>query len=371
VIVGEGETVDTVVPIDPDTIGKNGAAPAKPAEKGAVKEIAWLALLGLAIGGGIFALLMPCTYPMIPITFSFFTKQADSRGGKVLPLALTYGFGIVAMFSLIGACFGIFDAFGDGLIGFAMHWSLNLIVAIAFIYFALALFGVINLEPPRALQTLAGKATSRGGFVGVFLMGLCLVITSFTCTAPFVGSMIALSASGGAVKVIAGMAIFGLTMAIPFVVLALLPGRVKAMPRAGEWMNTLKVTLGFVELAAALKFVSNADVSLNMPDLWLTQPLFLWIWVAIFAATSLYLFGVFSKGVRISAGRAAAASMFLLLAAYVGWSATQERLGKYLTVFAPPSGIRYHDVVEDDYDGALQIARTSERLLLVNFTGHN
>src|SRR5690606_18564488 len=131
------------------------------------------------------------------------------------------------------------------------------------IFFALSLFGLIELRPPAFLMNAAGQAQTKGGYFGVLLMGATLVITSFTCTVPFVATLLALAAQGGTMHVIVGMGIFGLTMAIPFVVLSLVPGRLRGIPRAGEWMNTLKVFLGFVELAAALKFVSNVDLVVN------------------------------------------------------------------------------------------------------------
>ncbi len=138
----------------------------------------WWSLILLSIAGGLFALVMPCTYPMIPITFSFFTKQADRRGGNVLPLALTYGIGIVLMFVLIGV------AVGGPIINFAGHWLTNLVITVAFVAFALSLFGFFTLQLPSFVTSAAGKASATGGLVGVFLMGATLVVTSFTCTAP-------------------------------------------------------------------------------------------------------------------------------------------------------------------------------------------
>ena len=150
-----------------------------------------LGLILLAIGGGIFALLMPCTYPMIPITISFFTKQAIAREGRVLPLSLTYGAGIILIFILIGLLAA------PVIIPFAAHPVTNLVIGGLFLFFAFVLFGFVNLTPPQSMMTMASKASMQGGYIGVFLMGATLVVTSFTCTAPFVGTLLGSAATSG------------------------------------------------------------------------------------------------------------------------------------------------------------------------------
>lgn len=190
-----------------------------------------LQFLGLAVLGGLLALLMPCTYPMIPITISFFTKQAAQHGGARLQLSLLYGIGIVAMFILIGL------VVGQPIIQFAQHPTTNLIFATVFVIFGLSLLGMFNLQPPAFLMNMAGQARSTGGYLGVFLMGATLVITSFTCTAPIVGAILTATAGSASVdytRVVLGMGAFGLTMAAPFVFLSLLPGKLSAIPRSGE-----------------------------------------------------------------------------------------------------------------------------------------
>ena len=225
----------------------------------------WWALILACIGGGLFALAMPCTYPMIPITFSFFTKQAEKRGGNVMLLSLVYGFGIVAMFVFVGV------VLSSVIIDVVNHWLTNTIIGFMFFFFACVLFGWVNLNPPQWMNKMAFKAQSTagsgsslvGGLSGVFFMGATLVLTSFTCTAPIVGSLIGSIAKYGNAKVAVGMGVFGLTMAIPFMLLSLMPTKVKAMPKSGDWMETLKISLGFVELAAAFKFVSMVDIALG------------------------------------------------------------------------------------------------------------
>jgi thiol:disulfide interchange protein DsbD len=318
---------------------------------------------------------------MIPITISYFTKQASQRQGSTLPLSLAYGIGIVATFVLIGI------VIGPPIVIFASHPLTNLVIGLMFIFFALALFGAVNLQPPAFLLNLAGQASAKGGLGGVFLMGALLVVTSFTCTAPFVGTLLSAGASSGAGvgRVALGMAVFGLTMAVPFVGLSMIPGKVKAIPRSGEWMHTLKVTLGFVEIAAALKFISNVDIVWEWH--WLSRELFLALWVAIFVATALYLFGMIrlkDEGTtEVSPARMLAGLFFLTLSLYCGYGALGNRLDSIMTAIVPPysnslsvlQGGKSRNqeswpIVIDDYEVALAQAQAEGKLLLVNFTGH-
>jgi thiol:disulfide interchange protein DsbD len=343
----------------------------------------WLALIIACIGGGLFALAMPCTYPMIPITFSFFTKQAEKRGGNVLPLALVYGLGIVVMFMVVGA------ALSSVIIDIVNHWTVNAVIAVLFLFFAFVLFGWINLNPPQFLTNAAGKASATGGYLGVFFMGATLVITSFTCTAPIVGTLLATVHDHGIVRVTIGMGIFGLTMAAPFVALSLLPGKVKAMPRSGEWMETLKISLGFVELAAALKFVSVVDFAFGWQAL--PRELFLLLWTAIFGLWAMFLFGLLRKAGSgpnegVGAGRMASGMAVTLLATYFLFGAMGNKLDKVMTGFIPgysnsllshedgkgaPKHLGEHQIVFDDPVHALEVARDEDKLLLYNFTGFN
>ncbi len=338
-----------------------------------------LGFLLAAIGWGLFALAMPCTYPMIPITISFFTKQAEKRGGNALSLALIYGLGIVLMFVLIGVAIGV------PIQTFATHPLTNLVFAAVFLVFALSLFGLFNLEPPQWAMNLAGQASGRGGYSGVFLMGATLVITSFTCTAPFVGSLLGASAGYGLGWIVLGMGVFGLTMAVPFVLLSLLPGRARALPRGGEWMDVLKVFLGFVEVAAALKFISNADLVWHWSAL--PRDLFLWLWAGIFGVASMYLFGqIRLKGHdgNIGPGRLVSGLATALFAIYCLFGALGSPLDRIMTGIAPnysstvvgSTGGRgaalqpKHVIVKDDHEGALKVAAEQGKLVLMNLTGH-
>lgn len=357
-----------------------------PIEEGDSERQGLWAFLALCVGGGLFTLLMPCTYPMIPITISFFTKQGEKTGKAPISLSLAYGAGIVLIFVLTGA------VFGELIIQFAAHWLTNLVIGGFFVYFALVLLGLVTLDPPRFLMNVAGTASSKGGLLGVFLMGATLVVTSFTCTAPIVGSILSVgakSAAGGEgslFRLVIGMGTFGLTMAIPFVVLSMVPGKLKAIPSSGQWMNTLKKTLGFIELAAAFKFFSMVDVAFQakvMPD-----EVLLVIWIVLFAVTAAYLFGLIMKdgGGKIGMGRRFTGVGFLALAAYSGGILYGAERDTLMTAFLPAytnnwfgefhvTGDRHYETDLDNedaaaYDRALAQALAEDKLLLVNFTGY-
>lgn len=378
--------------------GKGGTQAAAPVEIGGSDDVdqqsLWLYLLG-AVGAGLFALVMPCTYPMIPITISFFTKQAEVKGGSVLGLALIYGAGIILSFVLIGVL--ILSAGLDPQ-AFAAEWWINMLFGVLFVVFAFSLFGVLNLQPPQFLMNLSGKASGAGGTFGVLALGMTLCISSFTCTAPVLGLMIASGLQGGdPSRLLLGMAVFGLTMAAPFVWLSLVPGK---MPRSGGWMNSAKILFGFIELAAALKFFSNADLVLG----WKLIPkeVFLAIWAALFGIAGVYLLGLIKlKGEdgEIGGGRLLTGTACISLAFYfiIGSFGVQYR-NLVMSAMLPPysalevsaksdlgdgaeQGTRSkskagdhapqgkHSIVIDDFDAAVQLARQEKKLLLVNFTG--
>ncbi len=372
--VDSGEARAEYLPQEEESMG-GGTGSASKGKEDLSKKGLWEIIL-LAIGAGLFALVMPCTYPMIPITISFFTKQAEARGGSVLPLALLYGIGIVVTFVIIGLLIGPI------VVPFATHPVTNMVLAGLFVFFALSLLGLIDLKPPAFLMNTASKASSQGGLMGVFLMGMTLCITSFTCTAPFVGSLLAVaSQSGGIPRIILGMAVFGLTMAIPFVVLALVPGK---LPRGGSWMNTAKVLFAFIEIAAALKFYSNAELVWGLESL--PRELFLAIWMGIFLVAGFYLLGMIryqGESGEVGGGRMLSGLCTVLLALYFGYGALGYPLeNEVMRAFEPPyshklamagdgSGhsLKEHRIVEDDFDTAVADAKKLRKQVLLNFTG--
>ena len=238
----------------------------------------------LAMLGGLAGLLMPCVFPMIPMTISFFLKMEKRAKGY----ALFFGLSIVIIFLLLGILLSvIFGADFANII--STHWIPNILFAAIFVVFAISLFGYFEIALPSSWINKSAKMESTGGLIGVFFMALTLVLVSFSCTLPIAGAVALNSADGSFLKPIIGMLGFSLGIAVPFTLFAFFPGMLKTMPKSGGWMNTMKVMLAFVELAFALKF-------LNVPDQtygWriLDREIYLSFWIVIFAMMGFYLIG--------------------------------------------------------------------------------
>lgn len=249
---------------------------------------AWMVFL-LGIIGGLFALFTPCVFPMIPLTVSFFTKGNDNqKGGK--GKAFLYGFFIFLIYVLLSVPFHLFQISPDVLNEISTNVWLNLSFFIIFVVFALSFFGFYEIQLPASLANRMSSAEQVGGYLGVFFMAATLAIVSFSCTGPIIGSLLAGTLSKGAGKLTAGMAGFGLALGLPFGLFALFPKAMDKLPRSGGWLNSVKVVLGFLELALAVKFLSNADLVAH----WglLKVEVFLGIWIVIGLATVLYLLGI-------------------------------------------------------------------------------
>ncbi|PEN14846.1 cytochrome C biogenesis protein [Longibacter salinarum] len=247
-----------------------------------------LGFLLLAIGAGAAALLTPCVFPMIPLTVSFFTKHSESRS-EAVRMASLYGFAIIATFTGLGVAMAmILGAAGAQSIA-ANPW-VNLFIGSVFVIFALSLLGLFELRLPSGLVNYFNRrGNERQGVAGVLFMGLTLTLVSFSCTAPFVGGLLAATSGGEWFYPVVGMLAFSATFAVPFIGFAMFPRALESLPQSGQWMNAVKVTLGFVELAAALKFLSNADL------IWGTQilsrTLAIALTIVIFSMAGLYLLG--------------------------------------------------------------------------------
>ena len=264
---------------------ESGAASA---ELDRVRASGLIGFLLLAIGAGAAALLTPCVFPMIPLTVSFFTRHAESRSGAVRA-ALLYGVAIVATFTGLGVAMSLLVGAAGAQSVAANPW-VNAFIGVVFVVFALSLLGLFELRLPGGLVNFFNRqGTERGGVPGILFMGLTLTLVSFSCTAPFVGGLLAATAGGEWFYPVAGMAAFSTTFALPFVGFALFPNALDRLPTSGNWMNVVKVTLGFIELAAALKFLSNADL------IWgtglLSRPLAIALTIVIFAVAGVYLLG--------------------------------------------------------------------------------
>jgi len=338
----------------------------------------WLLFLG-AIGAGLFALLMPCTYPLIPITISFFTKQAEQRDGKVLGLALAYGFGIVAVFAGIGAVVGLTTVTGKDVLDFATNPWVNGVFALLFLIFGLSLVGLYEIRLPRAFDDLAMKTGGGGGYLSVFAMGTTLVITSFTCTAPFIGTLLVYATqSGDWVRVTACMGMFGLTMAIPFVFLALSPRALQNLPRSGIWMKHLKVVLGIIELGLVLKFVSNIDFAFGTGLI--RRDLFIVLFGGSFFLAALYLIdlpALFSKERRWSIGKGTVIAILVLgsIGGYFysglgGTPLSNDKVEAFLPRWKAVYDKTFRAVVKDDYEAGIKKALELGAPVFLHFTGY-
>jgi len=355
--------------------GRGAPAPARPAAGG-------LALFLLAaLGAGLLALITPCVFPLIPITLTNFVKQADGNKGKLVRLSGGYALGIVALYVALG---GIVTATvgATGINKVASNPYVNLGIFVVFVVFALSFFETIQLTLPANLTAMQAAGKRHGGTLGLVLLGVTFVLASFTCTAPFVGTLLVAAAQGERFRPLLGTLVFALAFVSPFLVFAAFPQWIARIPKGGLWLARVKAALGFVELAAALKFLSNADQVWN----WrlLTQPVLLAAWAVIFICAGLYLWGTLRFGVvaeiekpgaRVSPPRAAFAGLFLFLALYCFWGLAGRHVA-LLSAFLPPAGYGGAGSSSEDglpfltdYNAALARAKAEGKPLFVDFTG--
>lgn len=297
---------DTVATTETDT-AKKTVAPVKNSNNATPnkEEKSLWTIFFLAFLGGFAALLMPCIFPMIPMTVSFFTKQSKTKAEGIRN-AIIFGLAIIAIYVLLGSLItGIFGA--EALNELSTSVTFNLIFFALLVIFALSFLGAFEIVLPSSWATKIDSKADKGGIVGIFFMALALAVVSFSCTGPIVGTLLVESASKGGLAPIIGMLGFSIAIALPFMLFAMFPGWLNSMPKSGGWLNTVKVSLGFLELAFAFKFLSNADLVLQKH--WLERELFIAIWIAVFAAWALYLFGKYmlphdyEKADKIGVGR--------------------------------------------------------------------
>ena len=354
----------------------------------------------LSFLGGFAALLTPCVFPMIPMTVSFFMKQSKSKAAGIKN-AIVYGVSIVAIYVAIGSLVtGIFGA--DAMNEFSTSVGFNLAFFLILIVFAFSFLGGFEIMLPSSWGTKVDEGVDKkGGYVGIFLMALALAIVSFSCTLPIVGTALAASASTGGIGPIISMLGFSIALALPFTLFAMFPGWLNAMPKSGGWLNTVKVFLGFLELAFAFKFLSNADLVLDLH--WFEREAFVAIWIAVFGTMAFYLFGKIKlphddEGSRISVGRfslgliALAFTLYLIPGLFgaplklisgfppplkyaespygVGFN---KRSGSTITAQKKlPEGAHLgpHDITSfEDYDLGMAYAKKINKPVLLDFTG--
>ncbi|MCZ8090212.1 thioredoxin family protein [Flavobacterium sp.] len=348
----------------------------------------------LAFLGGFAALLMPCIFPMIPMTVSFFTKQSKSKAEGVRN-AIIYGLSIIVIYVILGSLItAIFGA--EALNELSTSVWFNLIFFLLLVVFALSFLGAFEIVLPSSWATKIDSQADKGGILGIVFMALALAVVSFSCTGPIVGTLLVESASKGGIAPIVGMFGFSLAIALPFMLFAMFPGWLNSMPKSGGWLNTVKVSLGFLELAFAFKFLSNADLVLQKH--WLERELFIAIWIAIFGAWALYLFGKYmlphdyERADKIGVGRLIMAVLVTTFTFYMIpglWGAPL----KILSGLTPPinyaesiSGFGNHSgnktdlpehahlgphgiVAFEDYEHGLAYAKQVNKPVLLDFTG--
>ncbi len=354
-----------------------------------------LGFLLIAFFAGLAALITPCVFPMIPMTVSFFT----GRGTKFQ--ALMYGFFIILIYTLIGAALA--PLMGPETANhLSTEWIPNLIFFLVFIVFGLSFLGLFEITLPGSLINKVDQQAEKGGLIGVFFMAFTLVLVSFSCTGPIVGSLLVSSAGGEFLKPIAGMFAFGLAFAIPFTLFAFFPNWLKSLPKSGGWLNTVKVVLGFIEIALAFKFLSIADQAFHWGIL--DREINIAIWIVIVVLIGLYLMKAFrlpgdtgkdAEDKTISVFRISLAMIVFVFAVYLVpgmWGAPLKALAGYL----PPLQTHDFNILKDesagalcdepkyqdflhlphglrgyfDYDQALTCARQQNKPLFIDFTGH-
>ena len=269
--------------------------------------------------GGFLALLTPCVFPMIPLTVSFFTKQSKTRA-KGISNAVMYGASIIGIYVLLG--YGVTAIFGaDALNALSTNVWFNLAFFVLLTVFAISFFGAFEITLPSSWVNKADMASDKGGIMGIFFMAFTLSLVSFSCTGPIIGTLLVDAAvNGGVAGPLVGMFGFSLALALPFGVFAAFPGWLNSLPSSGGWLNSVKVVLGFLELAFAFKFLSNADLVVQAGLL--KRELFIAIWIAIFALMTAYLLGFYSlphdsKTEKIGVGRLMFAIVSLMFTIYL------------------------------------------------------
>ncbi|MHC5354022.1 protein-disulfide reductase DsbD family protein [Myroides sp. LJL115] len=385
--------VDNTV-VNQDTANVQGNTTIKKEEQKGLFTIFFFSFLS-----GFAALLTPCVFPMIPMTVSFFTKQSKTRA-KGIKNAIFYGLSIIFIYVILGTIVtAVFGA--DSLNELSTSVTFNIVFFIILIVFASSFLGAFEIMLPNSWANKVDSQADRGGLIGILFMALALAIVSFSCTGPIVGTLLVEAASKGGIAPIVGMFGFSLALALPFMLFAMFPGWLNSMPRSGGWLNTVKVSLGFLELALAFKFLSNADLVLQTH--YLEREIFLAIWIAIFGLWGLYLLGKIrlphdSPTDSISVGRLFMAILVSVFTIYMIpglWGAPLKLIsgfpppmtysespygvgakggsgGSATSIGALPDGAKLgaHDIMAfTDYQKGMDYAKSVNKPVLLDFTG--
>jgi thiol:disulfide interchange protein DsbD len=393
---------DSVVAPTADTVQEQSTASVPSTEVVKVEDTTekkgLLSIFFIAFLSGFAALLTPCVFPMIPMTVSFFTKQSKTKAAGIRN-AVIYGVSIIFIYVVLGLLVtAIFGA--DALNALSTNVWFNIIFFILLVVFAASFLGAFEIMLPNSWANKVDSQADRGGLVGILFMALALAIVSFSCTGPIVGTLLVEAASKGGIAPVVGMFGFSLALALPFMLFAMFPGWLNSLPKSGGWLNTVKVVLGFLELALAFKFLSNADLVLQLHLL--EREVFLAIWIAIFGALALYLLGKItlphdSPLSSISVGRLSLGLVVLAFTVYLIpglWGAPLKIISGFpppMTYSESPYGVGNskgtaasssqslpdgahlgpHDLIAfEDYDKGMAYAKSVNKPVLLDFTGY-
>ena len=350
-----------------------------------ISSNSYLNLFILGFIGGLLALLTPCVFPMIPLTVSFFTNSNSKSNSKFN--AITYGLFIIGIYLSLSIPFHFLDSIDPEILNsISTNAGLNIFFFIVFVLFAFSFFGFYEITiPSKWVNSIDSKSNSIGGLIGIFFMALTLVLVSFSCTGPILGSLLvgSISSQGGAIQLTIGMLGFGVALALPFTIFALFPNLLSTLPKSGRWMNTFKVILGFLELGFAFKFLSNAD----LVEHWgiLKREVFIGIWVLISFSLSMYLVGAYkfpheTKNVKRSNFNFILGFIVLGFSVYLFPALLQNGSDKarLLSGFTPPAFYSIYKKSNDcplgftcfkDFDSGLSYAKSQNKPILLDFTG--
>ena len=355
----------------------------------AIRTAGLWAFIWIALTAGFAALLTPCVFPLIPLTVSYFSNDSGKakKGGWLE--AVIFGLAIIVIFTALGAILALILGV-SGVSQFASNPVVNLIIGLLFIFFGVSLLGLFELRLPYKLTNWLNKKSNESkGWVGILFMAMTISAVSFSCTAPFVGAVLAATAGGEWFFPIIGMVAFSTAFASPFVLFAMFPGWLNSLPKSGSWMNLVKVVLGFIILAASVKFLANADI------IWqwgiITRPLGIAAWITFFFLAGLYLLGVFAlhgekKPESITTGRLLISMPFLLFSFYLipgllgaslgTWDAwLPARQATDVSVVQSISmrgggGVEESSMWSDNYEASVEAAIAENRPLFIDFTGY-
>tara|TARA_B100001778_G_C18588180_1_gene630915 strand:- start:291 stop:2219 length:1929 start_codon:yes stop_codon:yes gene_type:complete len=327
---------------------------------------------------GFLALLTPCIFPMIPLTVSYFIDQSKLKYSSLTSASL-YGIFIILIYVLLSIPFHLFDSLNPNILNtISTNVYVNITFFLVFILFAISFFGYFDIVIPSNIITGSEKKSEKGGILGIFFMSLTLALVSFSCTGPILGSLLAgslSSAQSGAMQLSFGMFGFGLALALPFTFLAFYPKYLSVIPKSGVWLKKLKVSLGFIELALAFKFLSNAD----LVEGWgiLKREVFILIWVIIFLSMSLYLFGSYFGKLRFYY-KSVSGWIFLIFSIYLLSGLFDSKNVRFLSGILPPEFYSIDTNINDcplglncfkDFEEGKKHAIENDKIILLDFTG--